>query len=131
MTDRTLDRIYIRDLACRCIVGVNEEERTKKQDVNINVVLHADLRRAGASDRLDDTVDYKSIKQDILELAEDSSYFLVERLAERIAERCLAAPLVQRVQVTVDKPGALRFARSVAVEITRERGDYGRGARTD
>lgn len=121
MDDQHLDRIYIRDLACRCIVGINPDERTKKQEVIINIVLCADLRRACASDDIAHTVDYKSIKQAVLDMAEHSSYSLIERLAAHIADICLSELAVRRVTVSVDKPGALRFARSVAVEITRER----------
>lgn len=116
-----LDKIHIRDLQLRCIVGIYPEERREKQDVNINLTLHADLARAGQSDRIEDTVDYKSAKQAVVALVEQSSFQLVERLAQAIAETCLARPGVLRVDVTVEKPAALRFARTVGVEITRER----------
>jgi dihydroneopterin aldolase/D-erythro-7,8-dihydroneopterin triphosphate epimerase len=116
-----LDRIHIRDLRLRCIIGIYDEERRDRQDVCINITLHADLRTAGGSDDIADTVDYKAIKKKIVRLVERSSFLLVEKLAERIAETCLENPAVQRVDVSVDKPGALRFARSVAVEITRTR----------
>lgn len=115
------DRIYIRDLQLRCIVGIYDDERREKQDVTINIIMCADLRAAGASDRIEDTVDYKAIKKRVLAMVEQSSFFLIERLAERVAEICLEDARVQRVVVAVDKPGALRFARSVAVEITRDR----------
>jgi D-erythro-7,8-dihydroneopterin triphosphate epimerase len=123
MGERPLDRIHIRDLGARCIIGIYDHERENKQDVVINICLYADLRRAGETDRIEDTVDYKSIKRKVLELVEGSAFYLVERLAQRIAETCLEAPAVRRVEVSVDKPGALRFARSVAVEIVRERED--------
>ena len=119
--DGQLDRIHIRDLALRCIIGIEPHERDKLQDVVINITLHADLSRAGRSDGIADTVDYKAIKSKVVDTVENSSYLLVERLAEEIADVCLAEPRVRRVEVTVDKPGALRFARSVAVEISRER----------
>jgi len=115
-----MDRIFIRDLALRCIVGVYPEERRERQDVVVNVEMHCDLRPAGRSDALEDTVDYKAIKKAILKLAETSRYRLIEALAEAIADRALADEKVARVVVTVDKPGALRFARSSAVEIVRE-----------
>ena len=121
MADRVLDRIHIRELACRCIVGINPDERTNKQDVIINLTLEADLSGACASDRIEDTIDYKRVKQSILKLVENSSFFLVERLAESIAEVCFGEPRVQGVTVSVDKPGALRFTRSVAIESTRRR----------
>ena len=121
MTDENLDRIRIQELLTRCVVGIYPEERREKQDVIINLTLFADLSTAGRTDRIEDTVDYKTIKKAVLALVEHSSYFLLEKLAEEIAAVCLAAPNVQQVIVSVDKPGALRFARSVAVEITRRR----------
>lgn len=121
MVERPLDQIHIRDLTCRCIVGINPDERTNLQDVVINVTLYVDLREACTTDRIDDTVDYKSVKTAVLAMVEKSSCYLVERLAEQIAEECFVDTRVEAVRVTLDKPGALRFARSVAVEIYRER----------
>lgn len=117
-----LDRIHVRDLTARCIVGVNPDERVNKQDVVVNLTLYADLRKAGRTDDLADTVDYKAVKKAVLELVEASSFMLVERLAETIAATCLAADGVRRVRVLVEKPAALRFARTVGVEIVREAG---------
>lgn len=117
-----MDRILIRDLLVRCIVGVREAERHEKQDVLINLWLSADLRAAGASDRLEDTMDYSALKKRILSHVEGSKYFLLEALAQAVAEICLDEPAVQRVKVRVEKPTALRFARSVGVEIVRKKG---------
>ena len=116
-----MDRIYIRDLALRCILGIYPEERKNKQDVIINVMMETDLRTAGHSDNLNDTVDYKAIKLEILDFVENSQFNLIESLAEGIAGICLKNSRVQKTTVTLDKPGALRFARSVAVEIMRQR----------
>ena len=116
-----LDRIHIRDIALRCIIGVNDEERREKQDVIVSVSMHADLSRAGATDDFADTVDYRAVKQRILSLVEGSQHFLIEALAESVARACLEFGRVQQVDVTVEKPGALRFARTVAVEISRTR----------
>jgi FolB domain-containing protein len=115
------DRIHIRDLLLRCVVGVNEAERRQKQDVVVNITLAADLSTPCRTDRIEDTIDYKQIKQRVIELVEASSFFLLERLAEEIAGACLAEPRVQQVRVRVQKPGALRFARTVEVEIVRPR----------
>lgn len=116
-----MDKVFIRDLALRCIIGIFPEERREKQDVVINVEMHTDLRAAGRSDDLNDTVDYKAIKKAILKLVEGSGFQLIESLAERIAEIALGNQKVEQVIVTIDKPGALRFARASAVEITRSR----------
>jgi len=120
---RRLDRIYIRDLRLRCIVGIYPDERTHKQDIVVNVTLRCDLGKACRSDRIEDTVDYKAVKKRIVAAVESSEFFLIERLAEEIAAICLEPEGVTLVQVTVDKPGALRFARSVAVEISRTKED--------
>jgi len=116
-----MDRIFIRDLALRCIIGIYPDERREKQDIVINIEMQCDLRKAGRSDDLNDTVDYKTIKKAILKLVEKSGFQLIESLAENIADIALADDKVQQVVVTIDKPGALRFAKSSAVEITRER----------
>lgn len=121
MTEPPLDRIHIRELSARCIVGIYPEEREILQDVILNITLYADVRAACASDRIEDTVDYKGLKKKILAMVEGSSFFLIERLAEETARICLEDARVRRVDVAVDKPGALRFAKSVAVEIIRFR----------
>lgn len=121
MNSPSLDRIYIRDLLVRCIVGIYDEERREKQDVIVNVVMHADLSAAGASDDIEDTVNYKTIKKEILGMAQKSEFFLIEKLAAEVAAIALKNPRVAQADVTIDKPGALRFARSVAVEISRTR----------
>jgi len=116
-----LDKIHITDLALKCIIGINDDERTREQEVLISVTLHADLTTAGRTDDFADTVDYKAVKQRILALVQGSKYFLVEALAEAIAKVCLEFGRIEQVDVTVEKPGALRFARTVGVEISRRR----------
>jgi len=108
-------------LLVRCVIGITPEERREKQDVLISITLGVDLRAAGRSDRLEDCVDYRSIKKRVLAEAEASQFFLVEALAEHIADLCLTAQQVEQVTVQVMKPSALRFARSVGVVITRDR----------
>jgi FolB domain-containing protein len=118
------DRIVIRDLLARGILGVNDWEREQPQDILINLTLFADLRRAGASDDIADTVNYRTVTKGILAMVEASTRYTVEALAEDIARLCLAVPGVTRVLVRVEKPGALRFARSVGVEIERPAADH-------
>jgi len=114
-----VDKIEIRDLALRTFVGIYPHEKEKKQDVVLNITLEADLSKAGKSDDISDTVDYKTVKNQIVEWVESSQFNLVEHLAEGTAALCLKHAGVKKVIVTVDKPGALRYARSVAVTIER------------
>lgn len=123
MDHEQLDRIYIQDLKLSCIIGINEDERLNQQDIIINIIIYAGLARACKSDNIDDTVDYKKLKKSIVKMVKDSSYYLIERLADHIAEICLAHPLIKKVTVRVDKPFALTYSRTVSVEITRTRDD--------
>jgi FolB domain-containing protein len=112
------DQIHIKDLLVRTIIGVNEEERRDKQDVLINITLYTD-HSAAVSDDIADTVNYRTLAKQTIRLAENSQFFLVEKLALEIVDICLADPRVERAVVTVEKPGAVRFARSVGVTVDR------------
>ncbi len=121
MAERPPDRIHIRDLRLRCIVGTGPEERRETQQVVINIALEVDLRAAGRSDRLEETVDYAAVEQAVIAAVEASEFLLIERLAERVAEICLTYRGALAVRVRVEKPAAPRRARTVEVEITRRR----------
>jgi dihydroneopterin aldolase/D-erythro-7,8-dihydroneopterin triphosphate epimerase len=121
----SLDQIIIRDLQFRCVLGIDRDERREKQDVLAQITLHMDLRRAGGTDALEDTLDYKVLKKEILSMAEESRFHLIEALAQRMAAICLAHDKVERVDIEVEKPGALRFARTVAVKVVRSRESHG------
>jgi len=115
------DKVLIKDLTLKAIIGVNASERREKQDVVINVILWFDFTKATKTDNIYETVDYKKINKSIIEMVENSKFFLVETLAERIAQLCLQNKKVSKVKVTVEKPGALRFVRSVGAEVVRKR----------
>jgi FolB domain-containing protein len=120
-----MDKIIIKDLLVRGILGINPEEREKLQDILINVVLYADIRQAAATDAIEDAVNYRSITKRIIDHVDASSDFLVEKLVTDLARIILCEnEQVTRVQVRVEKPGALRFARSVGIEIDRTREDF-------
>jgi FolB domain-containing protein len=116
------DMILIKDLLIRGIIGIHDWEREKKQDILINIVMEVDCRPAGLSDNFKDAVDYRAVTKKVLVLVENSSFFLVEKLAAEIAEICLEDERVEMARVRVEKPGAVRFSQSVGVEVVRRRG---------
>jgi FolB domain-containing protein len=120
-----LDQIEIKDLLLRGIIGINDWEREKKQDILVNITLFADLTPACKSDRIEDTINYRTLTKAIIEHVESVGRFTVEALAADIARLCLDTPRVKRARVRVEKPGALRFARSVGVCIERSAPDLG------
>ena len=118
-----MESIFIRDLRAVCIIGINPRERVDPQEVVINIRMDADLKGACQTDDISYTIDYKVLKDQLLAFCNASSYFLIERLADEIAQRVLAySGKVHTVEVCVDKPGALTGARSVAVRVERTRG---------
>lgn len=118
------DQVVIQDLLLRGIVGINEWEREKKQDILVNLVLFTDLHRAGETDDIGDSLNYRTLVKQVIQLVEDGKRFTVEALAADIARLCVSIPGVKRARVRVEKPGALRFARSVGVEIERSATDF-------
>ena len=116
------DRILIKDLLIRGIIGIHDWEREKKQDILINIRMEADCKPAGLSDDFRDAVDYRAVAKKVIALVEESEFFLVERMAEEIAGICLEDERVQAARVRVEKPGAVRFSQSVGVEVERRRG---------
>lgn len=118
------DKILINDLLLRGIIGLNDWEREKQQDILINLVVYLDTRTAGRTDRVEDSLNYRSLTKAIIAYVESSSHYLVEALAAAIARIAVVDFGAERVVVRVEKVGALRFARSVGVEIDRGRGDY-------
>lgn len=118
------DRIIIRDLLVRGIIGINDWEREQKQDILINLTLYTDMRAAGRSDSIEDCLNYRTLTKQIIAYVEGSAHYTVEALATAIARLCVEGGAVRAV-VRVEKPGALRFARSVGVEIERTAADFG------
>ncbi len=117
------DRIVIKDLLLRGVIGVNDWEREVEQDILVNVTLFADLSKAGHSDDITDTANYRTITKKIIEHVRTSARFTVEALAADVARICLSERGVERARVRIEKPGALRFANSVGVEIERTAAD--------
>ena len=114
-------RLFGTDLVARGILGINDWEREKPQEILINIILFGDLSKAGESDNIQDSINYRTITKKVLAHAETVHRFTVEALAADLIKLCLEEPGVRKARVRVEKPGAVRFSRSVGVEIERER----------
>ncbi len=120
---RRLDRIFINELVVSGIIGINPDERVTQQEISVNVIMWADTSVAANSDDIADAVNYRTVAKRIIEHIESGEPMLVERLVQEIADLCLEDERVDSVEVTVEKPGALRHARSVGIKILRSRVD--------
>jgi dihydroneopterin aldolase len=114
-----MDIIYLHDLRIDTVIGVFDWERRVRQTVILDLEMGADIRRAAASDRLADTLNYKAVAKRLLEFVGASEFQLVETLAERAAALVLEEFEVPWLRLRVNKQGAVRGARDVGVIIER------------
>jgi FolB domain-containing protein len=121
LTSMKLDRVLIKDLTVDGIIGINPDERITKQQILVNAELFTDTSMAALTDDIGDAVNYRTITKAMIAHIEAGEPMLVERLVQELADICLADERVQKVTISVEKPGALRFARSVGIRITRSR----------
>ena len=117
-----MDKIFLSGLKIDTVIGIWEWERKIRQTVIIDLEMSADIARAAATDRVEDTLNYKLVAKRIQSFVADSSFQLVETLAERIAGIVRDEFDVQWVKVRVNKPGAIRGSRDVGILI--ERGEW-------
>lgn len=114
------DRVSLLGLSLRTTVGVYPEERRSFRTLEADVRLSADLRAAGRSDDLADTVDYAALAQRLRAVAAASRFRLLEALAEALAAEALADPRVAAAEIALRKPGAVPGALA-EVRIVRRR----------
>lgn len=119
------DRIFLRGLEVECLIGFIEWERRIRQKVVIDFELPVDCRRAAASDRVEDTLDYKRVAKRVIAYVGASEFQLVETLAHRVALLVLEEFGVEWIRLSINKPGAIRGSRDVGVAIERTRADLG------
>lgn len=119
------DTIVIKGLEIKTSVGIHDWEYQIHQLLLLDIELRLDLRQAGGSDVLNDTVDYQIITALATEVAEEKHHALIEHYSERLARRILRfLPAVKQLSLAVSKPGAIAGARTVSVHIHRRTEDY-------
>ena len=114
-----MDIIFLRDLRISTLIGIFEWERRVKQTISLDLEMATDIRKAAATDAIDDTLNYKAVAKRVIAFVEASEFQLVETLAERITEIVLNEFNVPWVRLTLNKTGAVRGARDVGVIIER------------
>ena len=120
-----MDKVFIKDLLVRGIIGVSDRERSQPQDIVINITLFTDITEGGRTDEIENCTNYRTVAKAIIAHIEKVSRFTVEALATDLVKICFEMPDVQEATVRVEKPGAVRFSRSVGVEIHRTRENAG------
>lgn len=123
-----MDIIRIHRLELDCIVGIRPQERLHQQRVRLDLAMHADVSQAGRTGRISMTADYDQAAHEVAALLSFRRYHLIEMAAEEVAAMLLGIHAgVQRVDVRIEKPGALAGrARAASVEVKRRRSDFPR-----
>jgi dihydroneopterin aldolase len=119
-----MDVIFLSGLTTECIIGIWDWERRVKQKIVIDLEMAADVRRAAATDHIEDTLDYKKVAKRLLQFVSESQFQLVETLTDRIAGLVITEFGVPWVRVRLNKQGAIRGSRDVGILIERRREDY-------
>jgi dihydroneopterin aldolase len=119
-----MDIIFLNGLTTECIIGIWDWERKVRQKVVIDLEMGADIRKAAATDSIEDTLDYKRVSKRLLQFVSDSEFQLVETLTERIAQVVVTEFDVPWVRVRLNKQGAIRGSRDVGILVERSRADF-------
>jgi 7,8-dihydroneopterin aldolase/epimerase/oxygenase len=114
-----MDIVFIRELKVDTLVGIYDWERRLRQHVILDIEMGADIARAARSDKIEDTLDYKSVTKRVIQFVRDAEFGLVETLAEKVAEIIMQEFQVPWVKITLQKPGAVSGTKSVGVIIER------------
>lgn len=121
ISDLQLDKIFIKDFRLRVTIGIDEEERATQTDVLVNITMWTDTQRATQTNNLVDAIDYRQTHQQILSFAQSRPFILIEHFAQELAVLVLQHPLIQKVQITVEKPYILKHIKSAGIEIIRQK----------
>jgi dihydroneopterin aldolase/2-amino-4-hydroxy-6-hydroxymethyldihydropteridine diphosphokinase len=116
------DYITLTGLKIKCIIGIFDWERKRKQDVVIDLKFICNIRKASRHDNIRDTINYKNIAKTTIQFVESSRFQLVETLAERLAALLLKQFHLRDLSLSVYKPGAIRGSQTVGVSIQRAHG---------
>ena len=115
-------KIRIKDLLIRTYIGFNPDELVNKQDVIINIEIEVDIPDSTLkNDEPIDIFDYKIITKKVIKLVQEGRFKLLEVLTNNILDLIMENEKVKWARVEVDKPHALRFAKSVSIEMERKR----------
>lgn len=114
-----MDIIYLRDLRIETVIGIYGWERQVKQVIVLDLDMSTDIKKAAATDNIEDALNYKAVAKRLIEFVSHSEFQLVETLAEKITEIILNEFNVAWVRLQLNKKGAVRGARDVGIIIER------------
>ena len=117
-----MDIVYIRELEVRTIIGIFDWEREQRQVVSLDLEMGSDIATAAATDTIENALDYKAVAKRLIDFIEKSEFFLVETLAERVADIVVNEFNVPWGKLRLGKPGAVTGSKDVGVIIERVSG---------
>jgi len=114
-----MDLVLIEGLEVRTVIGIYDWEREIRQTVRLDLEMAWDISKAGKTDHIEDTLDYKAVSKRLIDFVEASEFGLIESLAEHCAQIVRDDFHVPWLRLKMSKPGAVRGSENVAVLIER------------
>ena len=117
--------IRVKDLSLRTFIGFKPHEKKHKQDVLIQLEVEVETSMVEHNDdyQAEGFYDYRSMTKSVIKLVEESRLDLLEALTRKVLDEIMSNPLVKKARVEIEKPHALRYSRTVSVEMSSERSD--------
>lgn len=117
MNERLLE-IEISKLKLRAIIGINDWEREKLQDIIISIKFRYNANEAIKNDSVEKAINYRTITKKVIKLVDNSNFFLVETLADKILQLVCSFEGVKNAHVVLEKPNSLRFCDNLIVKVS-------------
>ena len=114
-----MDIVFIEDLRIDAVIGIYDWERRVRQTLSFDIEMSFDNSVPAADDDIEKTLNYKDVSKRLIGYVGESSFGLVETLAERCAAIIREEFAVSWVRLKLSKPGAVRGAKAVGVQIER------------
>ncbi|EAR60884.1 dihydroneopterin aldolase [Neptuniibacter caesariensis] len=114
-----MDIVYIRELEVETVIGIYDWEREIRQRVNLDLEMGTDIRQAANTEDVENTLNYKTVSDRLIDFISQSEFLLVETMAEQIAELVKEEFSVKWLRLRLGKPGAVPAAQDVGVIIER------------
>ena len=116
--------VFIKDFVVQEIIGIHEHEKLKKQKIKFNIVLDVNQSTIPNEQDIKSIVDYEKITIELESLTKNKKYNFLESLAEDSFKEIFKDERINSVKIKIEKPDAIKNAKSVGVEVFKSRSDY-------
>ena len=111
------DQIIIKGIRSNCIIGINQDEREKKQEIIINLVIFYDFSKI--NDEIKNTINYSSVYKFTKKFIENSKFYLIETLGNKLADKLIKEFKINQIEIEIIKPSVFDVEETISVKLKR------------